>query len=322
MARIDLNIVDRGIQGTEWTQENVGLTAEHLDEISEMKTDNSGALNSLPTPFARFFVAKEAFRRVKEEYMKPSNEAGFAYRQLVSDILDVYELLFYLKYHRNNSWKRGETLELREWDAAENLAYIKRQMPVLYNSVDNYYKDDIKEKKLYFLIYTENGKERLLACTSPYTGFVTPPDMDKSQVRKDGSYNIVFADETSDFESKYKSFHLRRKSGGEYFRDIKMFENRDADFKNYMFNVLFASDDLDSRLKTIKEYIRSFKNDNDIRNDYSFSLTEVQTDQNDSLVVNGLSIMSSDEIDINSYFTSTLIRLPYRISRDNSKAVK
>ena len=54
MARIDLNIVDRGIQGTEWTQENVGLTAEHLDEISEMKTDNSGALNSLPTPFARF----------------------------------------------------------------------------------------------------------------------------------------------------------------------------------------------------------------------------------------------------------------------------
>ena len=157
MARIDLNIVDRGIQGTEWTQENVGLTAEHLDEISEMKTDNSGALNSLPTPFARFFVAKEAFRRVKEEYLKPSNEAGFAYRQLVSDILDVYELLFNLKYHRNNSWKRGETLELREWDAAENLAYIKRQMPVLYNSVDNYYKDDIKEKKLYFLVYTENG---------------------------------------------------------------------------------------------------------------------------------------------------------------------
>ena len=322
MARIDLNIVDRGIQGTEWTQENVGLTAEHLDEISEMKTDNSGALNSLPTPFARFFVAKEAFRRVKEEYMKPSNEAGFAYRQLVSDILDVYELLFNLKYHRNNSWKRGETLELREWDAAENLAYIKRQMPVLYNSVDNYYKDDIKEKKLYFLIYTENGKERLLACTSPYTGFVTPPDMDKSQVRKDGSYNIVFADETSDFESKYKSFHLRRKSGGEYFRDIKMFEDRDADFKNYMFNVLFASDDLDSRLKTIKEYIRSFKNDNDIRNDYSFSLTEIQTDQNDSLVVNGLCIMSSDEIDINSYFTSTLIRLPYRISRDNYISVK
>ena len=97
---------------------------------------------------------------------------------------------------------------------------------------------------------------------------------------------------------------------------------QDADFKNYMFNELFGSDNLDSRLKTIKEYIRSFKNDNDIRNDYSLSLTEVLTDQNDNLVVNGLNIMASDEIDINSYFTSALIRLPYRISRDNYIAVK
>ena len=64
MPRIDLNIVDRGVQGTEWIAEDVGLTAEHLDEVMEQKTDNSGALNSLPTPFARFFVAREAFRRV------------------------------------------------------------------------------------------------------------------------------------------------------------------------------------------------------------------------------------------------------------------
>lgn len=67
MSRIDLNIVDRGIQGTEWIAEDVCLTAEHLDEVMEQKTDNSLALNSLPTPFARFFVAREAFRRVAEE---------------------------------------------------------------------------------------------------------------------------------------------------------------------------------------------------------------------------------------------------------------
>lgn len=321
MARIDLNIVDRGIQGTDWTAENVGLTAEYLDKISEIKTDNSGALNSLPTPFARFFVAREAFRRAKEEYVS-SKEAGFAYKQLVSDILDVYELLFNLKYHRNNSWKNGETIELREWDAAENLAYIKQKMPVLYNSIQNYYNDDIKERKLYFLIYSENGKDRLLACTSPWTGFVTPPDMDKSHIRNDGAHSIIFTDQFAKNESKYKNLHIRRKSGGEYFREIKMFEDRDADFKNYMFNTLFGSDNVDSRLRAIKEYIRSFKNDLEIRNDYSLCLTKVLTDQNDGLIVNGLHIMSSDEIDMNSYFTSTLIRLPYRISRQNYVAVK
>lgn len=322
MTKIDLNIVDRGIQGTDWIAEDVGLTAAHLDEVMEQKTDNSSALNSLPTPFARFFVAREAFRRVMEEHIDSRKEAGLAYKRLVSDVLDIYELLFNIKYHRNNSWKNGEKIELREWNAAENLVYIKKKMPVLYNSIDSYYKTDIIEKKLFFLVFTEDGKDKLLACSSPLTGFVTPPDMDKSQVRKDGSYSIIFADQSTDHDSKYKNLHIRRKSGGEYFRDIKMFAEREADFKNYMFNILFGSDDVNLRLKSIKEYIRSFKQDPDIRNDYDQSLIDVKTDQNDALIVNGLHFKSSDEIDINSYFTSTLICLPYRISRSNYISVK
>ena len=323
MGRIDLNIVDRGIQGTEWIAQNTGLTAEHLDDVMEQKTDNSGALNSLPTPFARFFVAREAFRRAMEEYKDPKKEAGFAYRQLVSDILDVYEILFNVKYHRNNSWKSGQKLELREWKKKENLAYIKQKMPILFSSVDEYYQTDIVEDKLCFLIFTEDGKEKLLACTSPLTGFVTPPDMDKAQVKKDNVPTISFADEDqcSNRNSKYEHLHIRRKSGGEYFRDIKMFEDREQDFKNYMYNELFVSDEVDGRFKAIKEYIRAFRDDADIRNDYRQKLTPVKTDQNDDLIINGIHIMSSDEIDINSYFTPSLIRLPYRISRENFTAV-
>ena len=121
MARIDLNIVDRGVDGTSWIADDIALTASHLDDVIEMQTDNSGALNSLPTPFARFFVAREAFRRVWEENLHPNKSAGMAYSQLVSDILDVYELLFNLKYHRNNTWKNGEKLEVREWKKEDNL---------------------------------------------------------------------------------------------------------------------------------------------------------------------------------------------------------
>ena len=315
MPRIDLNIVDRGVQGTTWVAEDIGLTSDHLDKVLDMKTDNSGALNSLPTPFARFFVAREAFRRCMEQHIKTGNEAGFAYSQMVSDILDVYELLFNLKYHTNNSWKSGEKIELREWNSKENLAYLKKQMPILFNSIDNYYQTDIVEDKLYFLIYTENGKDILLACSSPLTGFVTPPDMDKSQVKKDSVTNLVFAGE------QYNNLHIRRKSGGEYFRSIKLFEDRDQDFKNYMYNELFGSDNDDRKFKTIREYIRSFKNDPDIRNDFKFRLTNVKSDQNDDLVINGLVIKSSDEIDVTSFFTDTLIRVPYRISRDNFIAV-
>ena len=323
MARIDLNIVDRGIQGTEWIAQEKGLTEKDLGEVMEQKTDNSGALNSLPTPFARFYVADEAFRRAMEEYKDSSKEAGFAYRQLVSDILDVYELLFNVKYHRNNSWKSGQKLEIREWSYEENKGRIQNKMSTLFNSIDDYHKD-IVDDKLYFLVFTEDGKDKLLACSSPLTGFVTPPDMDKTRIMKDGSLTTVFADEdnANQRDSKYKNLHIHRKSGGEYFRDVKMFEDRDQSFKNYMYNELFGSEEVDNCFKTIKEYIRSFCNDPEIRNDYSLKLTNVKTDQNDNLVVNGISIMASDEIDINSYFTSSIIRMPYRISRDNFNTVK
>ena len=318
MARIDLNIVDRGIQGTDWIAEDVGLTASHLDKVLEIKTDNSGALNSLPTPFARFFVAREAFRRVTEEHLDSRNEkeAGFAYRQLVSDILDVYELLFNLKFHKNNTWRDGQKIELREWKSDENLAYLKQQMPVLYNSINQYYTTDINEEKLYFLIYTEEGKEKLLACTSPMTGFITPPDMDKSIVKENGSSFIRFAGE------QYEGLHILRKSGGEYFREIKMFDERETDFKNYMYNQLFGADTIAPQFKYIKEYIRSFGNDREIRNDIKQKLDIIKTDQNAELIVNGLSIMCCDEIDVLSYFSDSIIRVPYRISRDRFNSVK
>ena len=316
MAHIDLSIVDRGTPGSSWVAEDVALTAEHLDDVMEQKTDNSGALNSLPTPFARFFVAREAFRRAMEEYVNSKKEAGFAYRQMVSDILDVYELLFNLTYHKNNTWRNGENLEIREWDSSQNLPYIKEKMPVLYNSIADYYRTDINEEKLYFLVFTEDGKERLLACSSPITGFVTPPDIDKAKVKRDGSETVIFAGE------HYAGLHIRRKSGGEYFRDLKMFDERDPEFKNYMFNGLFGSDNVDERFKAIKEYIRSFKNDPEIRKDCKQNLTGVKTDQNDDLVINGLCIKSSNEVDIMSFLMDSIIKVPFRISQNSYVTVK
>jgi len=316
MARIDLSIIDRGTSLTSWTAEDIALQAGHLDEVMEQKTDNSGALNSLPTPFARFFVAREAFRRAMEEHLDSKKEAGFAYQQLVSDILDVFELLYNLTFHRNNTWKNGEKLEIREWDSTENLAHIRNKMPILYNSLKDYYKSDIAEQKLFFVVFTENGKEKLLACSSPITGFITPPDMDKAKLKKNGSEFVVFSGEI------YKDLHIRRKSGGEYFRDIKMFEKRDADFKNYMFNELFGSDSIDTKFKYIKEYIRSFAQDPDIRNDYKHKLADVKTDQNDALKINGLPIKTSDEIDVMSFFNDTMIKVPFRMSQESYVTVK
>lgn len=179
MASIDLNIIDRGTQGTKWVAQNTSIQSSQLDKIKESKTDNSVALNSLPTPFARFFVVEEAFRRVTEELCHPENHAGLAYARIVSDCLDIFELLFNKKYHENQWKNEGTKITIKEWDMSENMEELHNRVPILYNALNDTYKDDIKEGKLYFVVLERQGKEILLGTSSPITGFITPPDMTK-----------------------------------------------------------------------------------------------------------------------------------------------
>ena len=151
MASIDLNIIDRGIQGTEWDAQETGIQASQLDKIKEQKTDYSSALNSLPTPFARFFVVKEAFRRITEDVRHPGSSSGLAYTRLVSDCLDIFELLFNKKYHENQ-WGDDAKLIIKEWIAEEHMEELHDNVPILYNALKASYDIDIKEKNLFFII--------------------------------------------------------------------------------------------------------------------------------------------------------------------------
>ena len=310
MASIDLCIIDRGIQGTEWTAQNTGIQASQLDKIKETRTDNSGALNSLPTPFARFFVVKEAFRRITEEKRHKDYYAGLAYTRLVSDCLDVFELLFNKKYHENQ-WGEKERIVIKEWDKNEQLNELKNNVPILYNAIVATYNEDIKEEKLFFVVLEKDGKEYLLATSSPMTGFVTPPDIDKYEVKENNTDSVKFRGE------QYNNLFISRKNGkGAYFRDVLLFEDRDKDFKNYMYQ-LFGTGTLDERFQVIRDYILMFGNDTDIRNDYRLRTEHVFTEYNSQLLINGLNVSYNDEIDINSFFMPKLVRLPFKINKEN-----
>ena len=309
MASIDLNIIDRGTQGTEWTAQNTGIQASQLDKVKEKKTDNSNALNSLPTPFARFFVAKEAFRRIAEEKRNPENGAGKAYRRLVSDILDVFELLFFKKFHENQ-WNGSMKVVIKEWNYDEQMKELHDRVPILYNALNASYADDITDKKLFFVVLEKDGKDILLGTSSPMTGFVTPPDLDKTDVVKNNTPDIEFQSE------QYNTLYIPRKESGNYFRDELLFGERDKDFKNYMFK-LFGTDQIDNRYQQLRDYIRLFHDSSDIVNNYKIKMGNVVTESNLPLVINGLSISFNDETDINDFFLPKLIRLPYRINHND-----
>ena len=315
-SSIDLNIIDRGLDGQQWTSERGKITKDDLYKIHEQKTGNGGALNALPTPFARFFIFREAFRRVQEERVNPRNEAGRAYRRLVSDCLDVYELLFNLKYHRNH-WPAQRDLVIKEWVYADCMPELKQRMPVLYNALKSYYDTDIKQKCLYFIVLKENGKEKLLATSSPITGFITPPDLDRVDTRTTG--NIT---ESRHLGQRYEGMKLARRpmdgkrARGCYFGEVELFEDRPADFKNYMYQMFSA--DCDETMAEIKRYVTSFGDtDSDIRSDFDADWEPVQSENSETLSFSGITICSSNAIDVNKFFTDSIIRIPYRMSTCN-----
>lgn len=303
MSAIDLSIVSRGTAGSDWSAEKGKIDQARLSEVSEDKTDNSGALNALPTPFARFFVVKEAFRRLLDQKRNISKEAGLAYEWLVSDCLDIFELLFNLRFHQ----MKNERIVIKEWNRQEGLKSLKASMPILENALQKYFDSDLgaETSMLYFVIYESPKRNYLLGISSPMTGFITPPDLDKSL--QDRVWHIV--------GERYSTMtDLRRKdSNGHYFKDLKPFAERSTEFKNYMFQLFSRS--TNAGMEYLRDYIRSFENEPDIRQDYKFRLASCRSVENEDVIINGLPIHYNDEV--GDYFSDAIIKLPYRIAEEN-----
>lgn len=320
MSSIDLNIIQRGVSADfNWSEEHDRITAADLAKIGEQRTDNSGALNALPTPFARFYVFKEAFRRVLEQKNDPKKVAGRAYEQLVSNTLDVFEILFNLKYHENH-WNNRHIV-IHEWNYDENIKSLKANVPILGKAVESYYNNDLgEEKKLYFIMLEENGREYLLATSSPMTGFITPPDMDLKMVRERGNDVAKFVGK---MYSPLEAVPLKRKGAKYYFKDIVLFENRSAEFKNYMYNKLFSrGSQIDSKYTVLRDYIQAFASDTDITNNWACKLDKIITGESNDLVINGIQLYSSQALDVVNYFSETIIKLPYRIAEDKFESLR
>lgn len=311
MSSVDLNIIERGLKGQQWTAEQGPITAGDLAKISEQRTNNSSALNALPTPFARFFVVKEAFRRVLEEVQNPKKEAGDAYKRLVSDTLDVFELLYNLTYHKGH-WNNSRKIVIREWELATDLKNLKSKVPILGSAVENYFSSDLKAAggRLFFVVLVDGGRDYLLATSSPFTGFVTPPDLDK-KVDSSTKSTPTFVGE------RYKQMpSIVRKSGGTYFQDIRLFGDRDKDFKNYMF-YLVDNFPLGNEMKELRDYIKQIQiTDTDISKGWQPQIKPVISENSNELVVNGLPIYKDSGISTVNFFNDTLIRLPFRLSKD------
>ena len=313
---IDLNICQRGLKGTDWTTELGVITKENLNKVKDQRTDKTSSQNALPTPFARFFLMEDAFRLVTNE-RKDKTDAGLSYKRMVSDCLDVFELLYNWQYNINHWKNESYSLLFRIWDD-ESLDSLKQQVPLLGTPLASYIDGDIsKEHRFIFLILKNLDKEFLLACSSPKTGWVTPPDLDKVGQMDSGLKTLFVGEQYNTNLFPY----IKRPRGekGCYFRDCCLFKERSAGFKNYMIHYLMSNELTPDTFSSIRTYITSFlDNDDDIKSgsSYNFHGKAIPLGNGERLSLFGLPITCNDGMDATNFFSDAIIKVPFGIASD------
>ncbi len=172
---------------------------------------------SIPSPLARMELFDTAFHIVASD--KSQLKGRTIYHQLVSDCLDVLQMIFNIK---NADIGSGKKIWFKEWKVKENIDKLKAKGEshpnyLLGKSLDQIFSDKINPRfaavDSIFLIYYEN---KLVGGTSPLTLFFTSPNWNR--YLKDGAINN--APQSSDghvfFSEDYKALHERDKVFVEY----------------------------------------------------------------------------------------------------------
>ena len=197
------------------------ITSSHLQDINE-KTNvlSSSAGTSIPTPMARLFLFKTAYEIIAAQVRKGTVEEQSIYAGLVSESLDLLELLYKcgsdsarFRYQRWTFDNSDESIHrFGERSGHRLLAISFRQAA---NQYPFHKKIDIT-----LIYYKEGGKEILIGGTSPFTLVFTSPNF-KRKMRERGFKPIkgMVSDDVL-FDSKYLQLQDRDTSFIKYLESL------------------------------------------------------------------------------------------------------
>lgn len=214
------------------------------NETIEKIVDNMGKIEvpvtSIPSPFAQLHLFETAFEFINKEYTTSKNPAVFTgkttYHKYISQCLDIYEILFSyetLKLKGIIDVSVWEVDELKRLTQEPNLGR-KSVAETLQIFISNYNKDTrFRDSGItgafnkFMLIYYKN---KIIAGTSPYTGFFTIGD---------------------ELPRGFKSSFNNR----EFFSNYEPLHRRSRDFQEFM-NIYFSTNGkITQSFKAVAEYI-------------------------------------------------------------------
>lgn len=183
------------------------------------------AMNAMPTPLARIEVVKQAFEYIAHYDF---TQAGHAYQQLISDTLDIIEILFnYNLYKQSISISYVKLTDLN-YPHCNSITANGRKQDV------SFFEESIKESSrcngFYIVSYNGDGQHYALAISSPDTLFIPSCRLDREKGKPNG-YGL-------------KIGRLNGIGGGGYFFDSpKGLTERDKDFQDYLYHLIAENRD-------------------------------------------------------------------------------
>lgn len=171
-------------------------------------------ITSLPTPFARMALVEAAFQYLANE--KNQLVGKTIYHQLVSDCLDVVELLFNADQHQDKLkytvWRKQEQLD-GELLKSNNPSHVLLGKTLkLYMEQDNpgFHFDKMHDNSFTIISY----RNEVLAATSPLSLFFTSPRREFF-----GSLNICFGNDRA-FDNEFCQLHQRSEEFQTFFHRL------------------------------------------------------------------------------------------------------
>lgn len=169
-----------------------------------VKGFSSKVATSVPSPFARMYLFDTAFKMVADEI-----EGESMYHNLVSDCLDIFQLLF-------SAGNNDGNIKYAIWRKDERLQVLNKKLEghahkMLASALEIFFDDQFKDADNIAFIYY---KDILIGGTSPLTLLFTSPNWKREAIEN----NIIIKSPTGDtyFDEKYISLNKRDRAFVEY----------------------------------------------------------------------------------------------------------
>lgn len=311
MPNYKLSVSQRNHDITGW-HASTQFQYDDINNIRVLNARNDKSLNAIPSPLARIHLFEAAFSLVYQDELHGTNVSGDAYKKLVSDCFDVFELLF----NWNNHIREGKNLKISLWNKEIEITNLKREFieekaikeaELRRSNSENQslnlhqirgFKEHLVGETLNLFLHTGafapfneihiiHFENRPIAGTSPLTGFFTTPN------------------DLSNFPL------INPISKRKYFSRNLPFSQRDPKIKKYIYNFFIENGlDIFPYHLPIRSYLE-YHADN-VGNSI-LQLENLNTTESHIFNQN-IQLLSNTERGVFDYFENNLVKLNYRLN--------